>query len=210
MYESLKENYGYLFEEALLNEIEECGISRSLSQGNILMDIGQQLTHMPLLLDGAIKILREDDDGNELLLYFLEKGDTCAMSFSCCLGTNQSEIRAVVESDVDLILVPVEKMEVWMAKYTTWRRFILDSYHGRMTELLETVDTIAFKRMDERLLKHLQDKAKVTHEVDIFTTHQDIAYDMHTSRVVISRLLKKLENQGKIEMHRNHIKILDL
>jgi CRP/FNR family transcriptional regulator len=210
MQEELIQQYGYLFDDPLLAEIQACGIPKAFPQGKIIMDIGDQITHMPLLLKGAIKILREDADGDELLLYFLEKGDTCAMTFSCCMGKSKSEIRAVTESDTELLMIPVEKMEAWMAKYPLWREFILDSYHTRMMELLETVDTLAFMRMDERLLKHLQDKAKVTHDDSIYNTHQNIAYDLHTSRVVISRLLKKLENEGKIEMHRNHIRVLDL
>lgn len=210
MQEALQLHYGYLFEDALLEEIANCGIHKVISQGKVIMDIDDPITHMPLLLKGAIKILREDNEGDELLLYFLEKGDTCAMTFSCCMGKNKSEIRAITESDSELLMIPVEKMEAWMAKYPSWREFILDSYHTRMMELLETVDTLAFMRMDERLLKHLQDKAKVTHDDSIYTTHQDIAYDLHTSRVVISRLLKKLENESKIKMHRNHIKVLEL
>lgn len=210
MEDKLQIHYGYLFEDALLEEIASIGIQKDVSQGTVIMDIGEPISHMPLLLEGAIKILREDDQGDELLLYFLEKGDSCAMTFSCCLGKHKSEIRAVAESDSELLMLPVEKMEIWMAKYRTWRQFILDSYHSRMMELLETVDTLAFMRMDERLLKHLQDKAKVNHDDSIQTTHQDIAYDLNTSRVVISRLLKKLENEGRIEMGRNFIKVLDL
>ncbi|MGP1990969.1 Crp/Fnr family transcriptional regulator [Zobellia laminariae] len=210
MEEGLLQNYGYLFEDALLVEMQEVGVVKKFSQGTVIMDIGETISHMPLLLSGAIKILREDESGDELILYFLERGDTCAMTFSCCVGTHKSEIRAVAESDTELIMIPVEKMEAWMAKYTTWRQFILDSYHTRMTELLETVDTIAFLRMDERLLKHLQDKAMVNHDEYVQTTHQDIAYDLNTSRVVISRLLKKLEKEGKIEMQRNRIKVIDL
>ncbi|WP_289039079.1 Crp/Fnr family transcriptional regulator [uncultured Zobellia sp.] len=210
MKEGLLQNYGYLFEDALLEEMQTVGMLKKFKQGTVIMDIGETISHMPLLLSGAIKILREDENGDELLLYFLERGDTCAMTFSCCVGTHKSEIRAVAESDTELIMIPVEKMEVWMAKYATWRQFILDSYHTRMTELLETVDTLAFLRMDERLLKHLQDKAMVNHDEFVQATHQDIAYDLNTSRVVISRLLKKLEKEGKIEMQRNRIKVVDL
>lgn len=210
MREALKQQYGYLFEDALLDEIEACGKYKSIPKGQTIMDIGEPISHMPLLLNGAIKILREDEQGDELLIYFLEKGDTCAMTFSCCIGKSKSEIRAVTESETELLMIPVQNMEVWMGKYKSWQQFILDSYHTRMMELLETVDTLAFMRLDERLLKHLQDKAKVTHDENIQTTHQDIALDLHTSRVVISRLLKKLEKEGKLAMHRNHIKVLEL
>lgn len=210
MREKLQQHYGYIFEGPLLDEIAKVGIQKKASQGTIIMNIGDPISYMPLLLEGAIKILREDDQGDELLLYFLEKGDTCAMTFSCCMGHQKSEIRAVAERDTELLMVPVGQMEVWMGKYRSWRQFILDSYHTRMTELLETVDTLAFMRMEERLLKHLQDKAKVNHDDCIDTTHQEIAYDLNTSRVVISRLLKKLEKEGKIEMNRSHIKVVEL
>ncbi|WP_411031202.1 Crp/Fnr family transcriptional regulator [Spongiimicrobium sp. 3-5] len=207
---SLEDSYGYLFEPELLREIEAVGKFKKVLQGVVLMDIGETISAMPLLLNGAIKILREDDQGDELLLYFIEKGDSCAMTFSCCLGKRKSEIRAVAETDTELLMIPIGQMEVWMAKYKSWQHFILDSYHTRMMELLETVDTLAFLRMDERLLKHLQDRAKVTHDDEIHITHQDIAYDLHTSRVVVSRLLKKLERDGKITMQRNKIRVLDL
>ncbi len=210
MKEILQKSYGYLFESDFLEEIESVGVYRKVKQGELLMDIGQPIGMMPLLLNGAIKILREDEEGDELLLYFLEKGDTCAMTVSCFMGQNKSEIRAVAEADTELLMVPVEKMEIWMARYKSWRQFIVDSYHTRMMELLETVDTLAFMRMDERLLKYLQDKAKVNHNDTVQTTHQEIALDMHTSRVVVSRLLKKLEKEGKIEMQRNQIVVLEL
>lgn len=210
MKEQLQQQYGFLFEQELMADIERTAIYKKVVKGGVIIDIGQSITAMPLLLTGAIKILREDAEGDELLLYFLEKGDTCAMTFSCCLGTSKSEIRAVAESDTELLIIPVAQMDVWMSQYKSWQRFILDSYHTRMMELMETVDTLAFMRMDKRLLKHLQDKAKVTHDDHIQTTHQEIAIDLHTSRVVISRVLKQLEKEGKIKMHRNQIQVLDL
>lgn len=165
---------------------------------------------MPLLISGAIKILREDKEGDELVLYFIEQGDTCAMTLSCCLGDSKSEIRAIAETDTRLMMIPVAKMEEWLGKYKSWRQFVLQSYQNRMTELLEAIDTIAFLKMDERLFKYLKDKAMVNHNDVIHVTHQEIASDLHTSRVVVSRLLKALEIDGRIELHRNNIKIIDL
>lgn len=206
----LERHYGYLFEPELLDEIEANGKCKLIKQGERLLDIGQDITVMPLIFSGAIKILREDDQGDELLLYFIEKGDTCAMTFSCCLGSGKSEIRAIAESDTELLMIPIEKMDEWMAKYQSWREFILDSYHTRMSELLETIDTLAFMKMDERIMKYLKDRAMVTNDDIIYSTHQDVARDLHTSRVVVSRLLKSLEREGKIELSRNHIKVLAL
>jgi len=210
MTDDLKLHYGYLFEDALLKDISEVGVVKHIPEGFQLMDIGDNIKSMPLLLNGAIKILREDDNGDELILYFLEQGDTCAMTMSCCMGQSKSEIRAVAETDASIIMIPVEKMSEWMSKYKSWQNFILKSYHDRMMELLEAIDTIAFLNMDKRLFKYLKDKAMVNHNDVITVTHQLIAQDLHTSRVVISRLLKTLENEGKISLHRNSIKIIEL
>lgn len=206
----LKQHYDFIFEDKLLQEIETVGSLKNIPQGDILIDIGQPITHIPLLLSGAIKILREDQQGNELLLYFIERGDTCAMTLSCCFGKSKSKIRAVAETNVQLLMIPIEKMELWMENYQSWRNFILESYHVRMMELIDAVDTIAFLRMDDRILKYLQDKAKVIGNDELEVTHQKISEDMHTSRVVVSRILKKLEKEGKIQMHRNNIKVIKL
>ena len=208
MIEELREHYGQLFEEELLVEINQVGTFREIPSGQILIDIGSYVKSIPLLISGAIKILREDEEGDELLLYFLEKGDTCAVTLSCCMGQTKSDIRAVAELDTKLIMIPIQKMEDWIATYKSWRNFAFQSYHNRLQEMLEAIDGIAFLKMDERLIKYLQDKVKILKTDVIHITHQEIAYELHTSRVVISRLLKKLEKIGRIELHRNSIKVL--
>ena len=210
MIQDLKEQYGNIFEEELINEIVQVGTFKEVPEGYKLIEIGDYLRGMPLLISGVIKILREDEDGDELLLYYLEKGDTCSMTMACCIGDTKSEIRAIAETDAKLIMVPIQKMEEWTIKYKSWRNFVFNSYHVRLNELLSTLDSIAFQKMDERLIGYLKEKARVTNDDIIHSTHQDIAYDLHSSRVVISRLLKKLEEMGKIKLHRNYIKILDL
>jgi len=210
MIKELKDNYGNLFEEALLHEISSVGTLKEVPAGFKLMEIGQYIKAMPLLISGAIKILRDDDDGDELLLYFLGQGDTCAMTLTCCLGETKSQIRAIAETDTKLIMIPIRKMEEWTAKYKSWRNFVFESYHGRLMEMLETIDSIAFLKMDERLLKYLKEKAKVNNNNSIHHTHQEIANELHTSRVVVSRLLKNLENQGRIKLNRNNIAVISL
>ena len=210
MIQDLKNNFGHLFEDSLLNEINQVGTYKDVSEGFKMMEIGDYVRSMPLLMSGAIKILREDGDGDELLLYFLEKGDTCAMTLTCCIGQTKSEIRAIAETDATLIIIPIQKMEEWAEKYKSWRKFVFESYHNRLNEMFSTIDSIAFLKMDERLLKYLKEKSRVSETRTIYSTHQEIAYELHTSRVVISRLLKKLENLGKIELHRNHILIKNL
>ena len=210
MIQELKDNYGHLFEDALLNEINQAGTFKEVPEGFKMMEIGDYVKSIPLLFSGAIKILRQDNDGDELLLYFLGKGDTCAITLSCCLVQTKSEIRAIAETEAKLIMVPIQKMEEWSEKYKSWRSFVFESYHNRLNEMLETIDSIAFLKMDERLIKYLKEKARISQDKTIHNTHQEIAYELHTSRVVISRLLKKLENLGKVKLHRNHIVIKDI
>jgi CRP/FNR family transcriptional regulator len=208
MKDILTQSYGYIFEEALIDEIVKVAAFKEFKADDYLIEIGDYIKSMPLLLHGAIKILREDENGDELLLYFLERGDTCAMTLTCCMGQAKSRIRAIAETDGSLLMIPVGKMEDWLTKYKTWRNFVFDSYNVRLMEMLEAIDTLAFMNLDERLFKYLTDKAKVIGNTEIHNTHQEIAYEMHTSRVVISRLLKALEIEGKIKLHRNKIEIL--
>ncbi len=206
----LETQYGYLFEVELLNEIADVGTVRSISADGHLIDPGQYIKSIPLLLEGVIKVSRLDEQGDELLLYFIESGDTCAMTLNCCMQGSKSEIKAVAETDTKLLMIPLEKMEEWLVKYRSWRNFILNSYQSRLHEVLQTVDSIAFQKMDERLLHYLQDKTKINHSETIHITHEEIAKDLHSSRVVISRLLKKLEKEGQVKLHRNSIDVIDL
>lgn len=210
MKEHLHEAYSFVFEDDLLREIEESGLYKEIKENEKIIEIGDYVKNMPLLLNGAIKILREDQNGEELLLYFIERGDTCAMTLSCCLGHTKSGIRAVAEKDSSLILIPIEKMEEWMTNYRSWRSFVLESYQSRLSEMLDTIDTLAFMNMDQRLMRYLQDKAKVNQNEMLNITHRQVSKDMHTSRVVVSRILKKLENEEKIKLQRNFILVKDL
>jgi CRP/FNR family transcriptional regulator len=204
----IPDHFKSLFEPELLEEIQESGQLLHFKENDIVIDIGQKITHIPMLISGALKVLREDEHGDELLLYFLEKGETCAMSMTCCMGNAKSGVRATAETDGSLLLIPVEKMEKWLAKYAGWRNFVFDTYNQRMTELLAAVDSLAFMNLEERLHQYLQTKKEISNSSEIKSTHQEIAAELHTSRVVISRLLKVLELKGIIKMHRNKISLL--
>ena len=203
--EKIEATYPYQFEDELLNEIDELGSLVDFKANDVMIDLNQFIKGMPILLSGAIKIMREDFDEGELLLYFLEKGDTCAMTMACCLGDKQSKIRAVAETDGELVMIPIVKMDEWLAKYPSWRRFIFDSYNNRMEEMLVAIDNLAFNDMNERLKKYLLDVASINKGKVVVKTHQEIAYELNTSRVVISRLLKALEREGFLQLNRNEI-----
>jgi CRP/FNR family transcriptional regulator len=208
MNELLYKTYGGIFEEELLEEIFEVSKLVEFKEGDILIDYNQYIKTMPLLLSGAIKVMREDYDSGELLLYYLERGDTCAMSMTCCLGEKQSEIRAIGEVSGLLLMIPVQKISAWISKYKSWLVFVFESYNNRFNELLNAVDTIAFMDMNERLLNYLFEKSKIENSTIVFKTHHDIAKELNTSRVVISRLLKVLEKEKRIKLNRNSIEIL--
>ncbi len=209
MKQALVDNYGYLFEDELIDEIVKVGHVHSVQQGDVVIDYEQTVRYMPLLIDGAIKIMRQDSDGEELLLYFLESGDTCTMTMTCCMGNTKSEISAIAEKDSKLVMIPIENMATWMKKYTGWMSFVFDSYSNRFTEMLEAIDGLAFSNMHDRIYRYLKDKVMVTKTTELEVTHQEIANDMHSSRVVISRLLKSLEKEGKIKISRNKLEVLD-
>lgn len=203
------EQFSYLFDEEILNNISKAAELRTFKKNDIIIDIGQELKYVPLLIRGNIKVLREDNEGSELLLYVLESGDTCAMSLTCCMAKSVSKIRAIADEDTTVIMIPIDEMRSWFDTNDSWRNFILQSYQIRFDEMLETIDTLAFMKMDERLFKYLTDKVKLTGSIDLEITHQEIAEDMHTSRVVVSRLLKQLEKQKRITLGRNKIHVID-
>ncbi len=205
----LKENYEFLFSVDLLKAIQDNGVLYEVEAGEVLIDLEDVIQHMPLLMDGAIKVLREDDDGDELLLYFLEKGDTCAMTMSCCMGSSKSKIRAVAERKSLLVMIPVENMSLWIQQYDDWRAFVFESYSNRMSELLSSIDSLAFLNMHDRVFKYLRERVMVHKDSELNVTHQEIANDLHTSRVVISRILKSLEKEGRISLHRNRLEVLE-
>lgn len=208
MIDDINKNYGSLFEPALIDEINKVGLLLEVPEGEDLIRPGQYIKSMPLLLSGSIKIMRPDSEGDELLLYHIETGDTCAMTMTCCLGHTKSEIHAVAETSTKLLMIPIAKMEEWSSNYKSWRIFVFNSYHSRMMEMLESIDNIAFNNMDERLENYLDQKIKILKSKHIYTTHKDIARDLHTSRVVISRLLKKMEKDYKIKLHRSFVEVL--
>jgi CRP/FNR family transcriptional regulator len=206
--EKLKD-LSYIFNDDLLNEIAIHGKLKIFAKNDIIIDIDQKLEFVPILIEGNIKVMREDNDAHELLLYVLETGDTCAMSLTCCLANKLSQIRAIADKRSEVIMISISKMQEWLSIYEDWRNFILQSYQTRFNEMLEAIDALAFMKMDERLYKYLIDQVKLNGSEIIHNTHQNIAEDLNTSRVVVSRLLKQLEMENKIKLGRNKIEILN-
>jgi CRP/FNR family transcriptional regulator len=209
MVQELKEAYDMVLHGALLNTIAQEGRFVSVGKGDLIMDVGDPIPGMPLLIDGAIKILRVDDAGDEMLLYFLEQGDSCAMTLGSFFGQTKSDIRAVAEQDSRFVIMPLDKVIEWTGVHTDFRQFVFESFNTRLKELVEAMDNLAFLDLHGRTAKYLDDRVKVNGTTTLSTTHAEIAADLHTSRVVVSRILKQLENEGKISLHRNRIEVLE-
>lgn len=207
---TIKQKFPILIEPDLLAEMEKYCTTRKIEAGTNFIEIGDTIVAMPLLISGSLKVVREDAEGNELLLYYLNGGETCATTLSCCLNNAKSEVRATVMEDITAILVPIRCMDDWLKKYSSWRNFVMLSYRMRFEEMLQTIDSVAFKKMDERLEQYLKQRATELKSDTILGTHQEIADDLNTSREVVSRLLKQLEKMGRIKLSRNKIEISSL
>lgn len=204
----IQSRYPQIAEKALQEEIAEVGKIMHFQAGQVIMDTGNYVKVLPLVIDGVIKVVREDEEGNELFLYYLQAGETCSMSFTCCLMHKRSEIRTIAEEETTLIGIPIRYVDEWMTRYQSWKNFVMKTYDFRMMELIRTIDDIAFKKMDERLVSLLEKKAEATDSRIIQATHQELAYDLNASREAVSRLLKQLENEGVVRLGRNKIELL--
>ncbi|MBS9524141.1 Crp/Fnr family transcriptional regulator [Litoribacter alkaliphilus] len=207
--DSLKEKLPLLTDPQLLNALKAEGKLMTFEQGKSIMEPGQFIKMVPIVLDGAIKVMRTDEDGRELFLYYLEPGETCALSLTCCSAHKPSEIKAVAEENTTILGIPVQLHEKWMDEYKQWKDFVSSTYQQRFQEMLVALDAVAFKRMDERLMRYIVTKMKQYKGNELHTTHQEIANELGTSREVISRLLKQLEKKKWIELGRNVIYIRD-
>ena len=206
---TLQNKFNPIFEVKLIEEMAQKASLVKVKAGEILIDINQTIAVMPIVLEGAIKILREDEDGNELFLYYIESGSTCAASITCCMNDQKSNILAIVEEDVTFLSVPIAYMDEWMVKYSSWRKFILSSYAMRYDELLEIVDVLAFKKMDGRILNYLSETVKLNKTSTVEISHQALAYNLNTSREVVSRILKQLEKKGMVKLSRGAIQLME-
>lgn len=204
----LIENFTANFEPELIQELRKKAKPVSIKSGETILDYGQIVRSMPIIVSGVVKVYRQDDEGREILLYYVNSKESCAMTFTCCMEQFPSEIKAVAEEDVEMLTVPIDVMDEWLMKYPTWKSFVMTTIRNRFNEMLHSIDQIAFHKLDERLISYLKQKSDTTGSKLINLSHEQIANDLATSRVVISRLLKKLENEKLLLLYRNQIKLL--
>jgi CRP/FNR family transcriptional regulator len=196
------------FSDDLIAEIETNAIHQSYKAGDVIMRTGQYINYTILVTKGQIKIYREGENGGEFFMYYLQPGQACAVSMICATKSQTSQIMAKVVEDVEVIMIPLSLMEKWMMKFRSWYEFVIFTYRTRFEEVLEVVDSIAFRAMDERLEFYLKRHAEACGCKELKLSHQEIATELNTSREVISRLLKKMEQRGLVLLHRNQIELL--
>lgn len=201
-------HFDNLFEPGLKAEIVAKARRVRLKTGETILDAGQTVAFMPLILSGLVKVSRVEEDGRELFLYYVNPEESCAMTFTCCMQGHASEIRAVAEEDVEMLQIPIGAMDEWLARYPSWKGFVMRTIQNRFNELLRTIDLIAFQNLDQRLAAYLREKTRASGSSLVNLTHEQIAAELGTARVVVSRLLKQLERDGKILLYRQQIKVL--
>jgi len=193
---------------ALLNEINKYAKVKTVQKDDILISPGQKILFVPIVLNGVLRIVRQDDDGREAFLYHLYPGQTCAMAINCCQSHKESMVKAVAEDETEVLQIPANLVEEWF-KYPEWKTYINNAYSQRFAELLEVIDLIAFHNMDKQVLNYLSKKAKATNTKTITITHQQIADELHTHREAISRLLRTMEQKNIVRLGRNTIELLN-
>lgn len=204
---TIEEKLSFL-EPELIKEIKQHGKIMKFREGDVIMDYGKKIKFLPLILDGTIKVMKRDEDGREILLYYLGTNESCAMAYACCMEDKKSEIKAVAEDNVEVVAIPHARLDEWLVKYPGWKSYVFSSFTQRFNELLRSLESVAFHKLDERLVRYLRNKAKVSGKKALSLSHNQIAEELGTNRVVISRLLKQLENDGKLVLYRNEIKLL--
>ncbi|MBX5438794.1 MAG: Crp/Fnr family transcriptional regulator [Thermoflavifilum sp.] len=195
-------------EQSWISQWMEHGEIRTLPAGTVLLDDGSYIRSVPLVLSGVIKVLKQNEEGKEILLYYIQPGESCVMSFLGGLHEEKSKIKAVVEEDAEVLLIPIDEIRRLIREEYGFIEFMFKLYHRRFEEVLNVLEAVSFKRLDERLLALLHKKMKLSGSVQLQVTHQQLADELGTDRVVVSRLLKQLENEGMVSLGRNRIVML--
>ncbi len=202
--EVIKKNFPF-FETELRDAIIEEGLLKYVEAGDTLIEEAQYIRSFPILISGLIRVTRMEENGNELLLYYLKPGEVCTVSLSCCMERTTSRVRVIAEEKTTVVVLPVELLDKWMSNFQTWKEFVMISMRKRFDDLLNTLDNVAFLKMDERLERFFLDRYKTNGSTTFSGSHQEIALSLNTSREVISRLLKQMERKKMIHISRNMV-----
>jgi CRP/FNR family transcriptional regulator len=206
----IRRQFPIFSQSELINEMVEKGQLLDLPANFQILDVGSIINVIPLVFEGAIKVVREDENGNEIFLYYIKSWESCDMTLSSGIRRGKSAVKAISQSETKVLAVPVEAIYRFMHKYPSWSDFMVETYALRFDEMLDVIDSVCFHRMDFRLLRYLLDKQNLSRSSFLNISHQEIAADLNTSREVISRMLKQIEKKGAINLSRGRIEIIDL
>jgi len=191
----------------LLDEIKRFARVKAVKRDTVLMAPGDEVLFIPIVQQGVLRIIRQNNEGQEVFLYHLYPGQTCAMAINCCQGHKKSSIKAIAEEDTEILQIPASLADDWF-KYPEWKNFINSTYGSRFAELIEVIDLIAFSNMDKQVLHYLQERARAAGTNALYITHQQIADELHTHREAISRLLRTMEQKNILRLGRNTIELI--
>lgn len=197
-----------LFHSLLNREVYASGLIKTFPAGTVILDLHSYIRSIPIVLSGSLKVTRTDEDHREILLYYIKPGESCIMSFLAGIHNDKSKIKAVVEEDAEVLLIPVNKASEWIKEFPEWTDFIFTLYQKRFEELLEVVNSVAFQKVDARLLHLLKGKADLYHSKELLVTHQQLADELGITREAVSRVLKQMENDSLISLSRNKISLM--
>ncbi len=197
-----------IFHSDLGKEIESAGYIKNFATGSVLVDLHSYVKSIPVVISGSLKVMRTDDDGHEILLYYITPGESCIVSILAGMNNESSKIKAIVESDAEIMMIPAEKAKDWVKRFPEWTDFIFTLYQKRFDELLEVVNAVAFQKIDARLLHLLKQKSQLYQNSEISVTHQQLADELGITREATSRVLKQMENEGVLQLSRNKIQLL--
>ncbi len=201
----IKNTFDKIFSDELIETLAQNGTVLNVYEGQHIISRGDIIKNIPIVLEGTSKIVRTEPSGEEHILFYLKDGEACTAAFSICNNEKKSEVDYIAETNSKVLMFPIRLMDILTNNYPDWRYYVCKNYNRRMKEFLRTLDEIAFKKMDQRIYNYLKEKAHVLDSKELHITHQEIANDLATSRVVVSRLLKQMEKDGLLTLHRNRI-----
>lgn len=184
------------------------GFSKRFKEGDVILAENAYIKAIPIVTNGSVKVMRTDADGREILLYYIKAGESCIMSFLGGIHNDTSKVKALAEEDTEVLFIPVDKINSLIKEYPEWLDYIFRLYHQRFEELLAVVNAVAFKKLDERLLSFIKRKCELTNSHTLYVTHEQLAVELGTARVVVSRLLKQMEDEGLVRLGRNKISLV--
>jgi CRP/FNR family transcriptional regulator len=189
-------------------KLADIGFAKTFSEGEVILNENAYIKAIPIVTTGSIRVMRTDEDGREILLYYIKVGESCIMSFLGGLHQDTSKVKAIAEEETEILFIPIDKVSLLIKEFPEWLDYIFRLYHKRFEELLEVVNTVAFKKMDERLLNFIKKKCEITKSQTLYVTHEQLANELGTARVVVSRLLKQMEDEGLVKLGRNKISLV--